>query len=392
MNALHGMNMRRGDRTSNLIGTAISGPGHLSLSHRLRIEERIHNIIAHESDPVTGLCQSCSARTRSVMDKEYTSFQHEVAMFTSEDFGFKQDVNIYGVLDQSEDELREQIKQASDELSLLARTEEDIRRDMAREAAAIDDLNGAHARLLTDLNLLERKREDLSEKIAGAMELTWSAERELQVLHTLDAVPLFYLSAAASAPRINGFGLSLYPSRANHSNYAEINTAWGLIGLAVYTVICLRCSFDQGALSPDLNYKLTPLRNRVILRRIKYIKMKNSNDTAAFLGPVLNLEGGVSDTYLESIAALIVLLASLSRKLNRLDALTGVLGRVLDTVDKYGADVASSSFGGGFQHNSVKVSSPAPMSGLELLPHWRYLFSSSANTLPDVMKALQILL
>ena len=120
--------------------------------------------------------------------------------------------------------------------------------------------------------------------------------------------------------------------------------------------------------------------------------MKNSNDSSAFLGPVLSLEGGVSDTYLESIAALVVVLASLGRKLNRLDVLTGVLGRVLDTIDKYGADVASTSFGGGFQHSSVKISSPAPMSGLELLPHWRYLFSSSANTLPDIIKALKILL
>lgn len=362
------------------------------LSERLRIQERILHLLAQETDPIQGLCTSCLANAAAAIDAEYTWCQQEISKLAKEDFRCREDINIFDILDESDSELREQIRQAAAELAMLAQMCDDLNKELDAEAAVVDSLYERQDDLLTDMNILEAHRRDISDSLHAVIELTASGERELRLLHTLDTVPLFYISTDDSKPTINGYRISLYPP-SSRSNYADINAGWGLVGLAVSSIINLRFSYDQAALAADMNYKLSPLRNRVILRRIKYITMKNNNETTTFLGPVLSLEGGVSDTYLEAIAALLVLVASIARQLNRPDAVVGIVGRVLETLDKYGADVASSSFGAGFQHHRSKEELFASSVGaLELLPHWRYLFSSPESTIKDLLISVQRLL
>lgn len=360
-----------------------------SLRERLRVLERIRTLVAEESDPVLGLCSACAALTSQAVQKQYAWHQYEISKFVKEDFRTKADVNIFGVLDESDHETREQIRQAHADLEAAAAAFAKINSAIEAEVAAIEEL-GRHRDVLTrDLNELELRKECLHERAQAVVDLTASAERELRMLHALDTVPLFYISNNSSPPRINGFALTLYPSRSD--SYADINTAWALIGLAAASVISIQFPHDQAPLAAEMNYKISPLRNRVILRRIKYIAIKNSPEPTAFLGPVLSLEGGVSETYLEAIAALLVLVASLARMRGMTGALVGTIRRVLDTMDKYGADVASSSFGGGFQHSRDKVSGSLPGTQ-ELLPHWRYLFTSSGSMTQDLMQSLQNLL
>jgi hypothetical protein len=385
------------NQTRILIGDAISNDVSMpSLRRRFRMQERISELVAHGSDPILDLCPACSRLLSSAIEKEYACYQHQIAKYVNEDFSYKEDVNVFEILSlaQSEEELREQIVAANQDLSNLTETHLDMTEHIQRTQVEIEDLQHTYSNLLIDTNILESKRSVAGDKLLELESLTCTAERELRMLHTLETIPLFYISFLGHIPVINGLSLSLYPTRSDTTHYAEINAAWGLVGLAISSLIGLHFSSDSTLLCPDMFYKLTPLRNRVILRRIKFMKTKNSEEPSAYLGPVLSLEGGVSETYLVAIAALLVVMASVARKLNSLDALKGVMRRVLDTVDKYGADVAGATYGGSFTttpHSRGDSRGGSP-DKVELLPHWRYLFASGAETVNDLLESLQRLL
>ena len=357
------------------------------LSHSLLMLERVRELIAHGSDPVQNVCIDCASLISEKIEIEYAWYQRETSRYAKQDFSIDEDVNIYDVLSeaQSEEELRVQLSQAKTELSNLIQRYETIRGDVFQCRSATEELVRQNESLLADNGPLAAKRDALNERLLEAQSLTTCSGKELRLLHTVDAMPLFYISTASATPTINGYPITLYASGIDDSNILKINAAWGLVGLAVASIIELH--FSQDSLSPDICYKVSPLRNRVILRRIQPAGPRDGN--IVYLGPPLSLESGVSDTYLEAISAILVVLAVVARKFNKLDCLNRVVRRVLDTIDKYGADVAGASFGGSFASSRKGIgTSPQVGANLELLPHWRYLFSTPNETLSDLLSSI----
>jgi hypothetical protein len=244
----------------------------------------------------------------------------------------------------------------------------------------------------------EHQLQHLSEEIGRLVNLHAMSVFE----RSLYPAPILFNVGAAHDPRsvhvstafsINGHRIALYPNKAINLNWSEINCSWGLIGLAIGTLIR-----KYNVNSKFLYYEMTTLRARLLLRRVIFTSdihpskpYSLENPDIIRLGPSLGLHGktksSAREQYLEAIAALCVLLASLARQIDRSDALVGLLPRVLLTLDRHGPDVIAREVDVGLNQAAKMASRPTETvdvtlqsSKAELLPHWRYLFTASERS------------
>jgi hypothetical protein len=378
---------------------------------RLRCQNNIPRLVFLNT-PIDSFCDQCRISAVKFVESSYFWYQRKTrSIMKVNDFCLEcnqnrktEDTNISALLQQIKF-LRKRQENLTDYFISIKRDEIKLKGEMKEK---IDYLS----KISLDANEIESRKRDLLEDIVDITAISQRAERETDFLHSRIyplvniLIPDPYRSKQfTSAHTINGYALSLYPNIAANTTWQEINAAWGLVGLIINGIIR-----KLNIPSSSVKYLVSSLRNKVIIRRYQVVSIEerslsryiryNDLTEEASLGMTLILEGrdlnqlGLKHSnYIEAIAAIAVVIASLAQIMKRTNALVGLLTKVIPVIEKYGPDVIVSDLQGS-NDSSRKYKSYFPQGAghdlqsfgqkAELLPHWRFLFFSSTERISAI--------
>ena len=379
-------------------------------SRRLRYRHNIPHLV-FQSTPTESFCAKCRISAIEFVENSYRWYQNKTRNNLAVNdirFGYDQNRRAEGV---DTSMLLQQIKLYRDRAKDLNEYFVSVKLDEMKLQQNIKEKIDDSNKLILDSNEINFKKRALIEQIVDLTVLSQRTEREAAILHShihplvIVLVPDLQRSKQfSSAHTINGYALSLYPNMTMNITWEEINAAWGLVGLSIVGIIRkLNISNSR------VKYLVSSLRNKVIIRRYQVVcneetkiapEIRSSDHMEeAVLGMTLILEGGDKgqpgskhSNYIEAVAALAVVVASLAQVMKKTEKLVGLLTRVIPVIEKYGPDVIVNDHIGSDDksrspYGKTSLSKGAALGNdlqsfghkAELLPHWRFLFFSSAE-------------